>query len=244
MTAKKIAIYTQDGRNRGDSADHQMDWITELTTGEEVEIPREYVDYRNMALYRMLEEGTQEHPTFDEIIVTDLGLLGDTKKEIKARLKEVKRKGVAVRDVGRLKEKPEAARTENAITDRAREILSEGTKDNPEGENTVVISELDGEATISRIFRRRHTGGDPREAADRWIRHVKECCTSAYEELEARARGSKLDGESVTVAITGKGIVAREEIESEERQSGIAFCVQDTGNPEYTVFDLNLEIKL
>ena len=56
---KRLAIYTQDGRNPANTADHQMDWILELSTDENIGIARAHVDYKNLSLYRMLGEGTQ-----------------------------------------------------------------------------------------------------------------------------------------------------------------------------------------
>ena len=108
----------------------------------------------------------------------------------------------------------ETAMEGTAITDRAKEIFSEGATDNIEEENTVAFSEFDGEATVFRIFRRRHTGGDPMEAADRWIKYIKKSCTTIHGTLKAGGKWSEMDGGSVTVAITGQGIVAREELES------------------------------
>ena len=35
---KRLAIYTQDGRNPANTADHQMDWILELSTDENIGI--------------------------------------------------------------------------------------------------------------------------------------------------------------------------------------------------------------
>ena len=48
----------------------------------------------------MLGEGTQEEPPFDEVVVTDVSLLGDTKEEAQQRLAELGElgeKGVQVR---------------------------------------------------------------------------------------------------------------------------------------------------
>ena len=102
-----------------------------------------------------------------------------------------------------------------AISSRAKELISEGATDNPDGENTIVISELGWEATIFRIFRQRHTGGDPRKDADQWVWQVQERCTSLRGELSIRRIWSNSDGGSLTVAIAGQEIVAKEELESE-----------------------------
>ena len=109
----------------------------------------------------------------------------------------------------------ETVMEERAITDRAREIFSEGATDNIEEENTVVFSETGGEVMVFRIFRQRHTGGDPRKEADQWVWQVQERCTSLRGELFIRRRWSNSDGGSLTVAITGQEIVAKEELESE-----------------------------
>ena len=58
---------------------------------------REYVDHRNMSLYRMLGEATGERPPFDEVVVTDVSLLGDTEEEVQERIPELGDKRVRVR---------------------------------------------------------------------------------------------------------------------------------------------------
>ena len=60
---------------------------------------REYVDHRHLALYQMLGEGTQEEPPFDEILVTNVSLLGDTEDEVQERIAELAERGVRVRAV-------------------------------------------------------------------------------------------------------------------------------------------------
>ena len=70
----------------------------------------------------------------------------------------------------------ETVMEERAITDRAKEIISEGATDNIEEENTVVFSETGGEVMVFRIFRRRYSGGDPWKEADQWVWQVKERC--------------------------------------------------------------------
>ena len=102
-----------------------------------------------------------------------------------------------------------------AITSRAKEIFSEGATDNIEEENTVVFSETGWEVTVFRIFRRRYSGGDPREEADQWVWQVQEQCTSLRGEWCIKRIWSNSDGGSLTVAITGQEIVAKEELESE-----------------------------
>ncbi len=102
-----------------------------------------------------------------------------------------------------------------AITSRAKEIFSEGATDNIEEENTVVFTETGGEVTVFRIFRRRYTGGDPWKEANQWVWQVQEQCTSLRGELSTKRIWSNSDGGSLTVAITGQEIVAKEELESE-----------------------------
>ena len=96
------------------------------------------------------------------------------------------------------------------ISTGALEIVSKGARTNPEGENTAVVAELDGETTIFGIFRQRHTG-DPLAEADQWIRHVKKHCTGTTGELKATAIWTDADGGSVLVGISGREIIAKEE---------------------------------
>ena len=49
--------------------------------------------------YGMLGEGTQERPPFDELLVTDTALLGDTEREVQERIAELGERGVQVRVV-------------------------------------------------------------------------------------------------------------------------------------------------
>ena len=71
------------------------------------------------------------------------------------------------------------------ISTRALEIVSEGTRTNPECENTAVVAEEAGEATVYRIFRQRQMyGKNPLAEADQWIRQVKEHCTGTTGELK------------------------------------------------------------
>ena len=106
-------------------------------------------------------------------------------------------------------DKQEANR--KSISNRALEVVSQGARTNPDCKNTVAVSETDGETTVYRIFRGRHLAGDPLVEADRWIRHAKGHCTSVSGEIVATAVWTDADGGSVLVAITGQGIVAKEE---------------------------------
>ena len=90
--------------------------------------------------------------------------------------------------------------------------MSKGAWDNPERENTVAMAELGRETMVFRIFLRRHTGEkDPLVEADRWIRQVKEHCTSSDGEMKTTAVWTDADGGSVLVAVTGQEIIAKSE---------------------------------
>ena len=103
-------------------------------------------------------------------------------------------------------------REENGISDRAREILSAGATDNPAEEMTVSFFTEGNEAIAYRIFRRRHTGGDdPMEVAERWVRQIRGLCAASRGELKTTTVRTDADGGSVLVAISGQGIVAKEE---------------------------------
>ena len=53
-----------------------------------------------------------------------------------------------------------------AITDWAKKIIGQGATDNPDGENTVLISTWRSAATCVRIFRQRHLLDDPKARAE------------------------------------------------------------------------------
>ena len=74
-----------------------MERLLAQTAGEDTQVVREYTDHRNLALYRMLGEATQERTPFDEILVTDAALLGDTEEEVQERIAELGERGVLVR---------------------------------------------------------------------------------------------------------------------------------------------------
>ena len=65
------------------------------TQGEDAQAVREYVDYRNPDPYKMLGEATQEEPPFDELLVTDATLLGDTEDEVKKSSRSSRKSGSA-----------------------------------------------------------------------------------------------------------------------------------------------------
>ena len=95
-TTKRLAFYVQDTGDPEDTADHQMERLLAQTAGEDAQVVREYVDHRNLGLYRMLGEGSQEESSFDELLVTDAALLGDTEGEAQKRLAELGESGVQV----------------------------------------------------------------------------------------------------------------------------------------------------
>ena len=66
MTAKRIALYCQYTGDPEDSADHQLEKLLAATQGEDVQVVRDYVDHRNLGLYRMLGEVTKKEPPSDE----------------------------------------------------------------------------------------------------------------------------------------------------------------------------------
>ena len=74
------------------------------------------------------------------------------------------------------------------ITAKAWEIMSKKARDNAERENTAVVAELGGEDMVFRIFRRRHTNGDPLVEADRWIREIMNACTGHERGTEGHCR--------------------------------------------------------
>ena len=98
------------------------------------------------------------------------------------------------------------------ISTKALEIVSQGARINPDGENTVAVTESGGETTVYRVFRQRHMDGkSPLAEADQWIRDVKELCRGASGELKASALWTDVDEGSVLVCVTGRRIVAKGE---------------------------------
>ena len=101
-------------------------------------------------------------------------------------------------------------RSEEMITERAREILSEGARDNADRENTVVFSDDGGETTVFRLFRARHTAKDPEQEASVWLRKAKNLLTKSGEELRTGMVRSKRGEVTVMAMVSGRGIDARE----------------------------------
>ena len=94
---KRLAFYVQDTGDPEDTAGSQMERLLAETAGEDAQVVREYVDHRNLSLYRMLGEATQEEPPFDELLGTDAALLGDMEDEVQKRLAELAESGARVR---------------------------------------------------------------------------------------------------------------------------------------------------
>ena len=88
MTAKRLAFYTRDTGDPDNTADDQWQRLQAATQCEDAQVVRDYVDHKSMSLHRMLGEATQETPSFDEVLVTDPGFLGDTEQEVQRRLAE------------------------------------------------------------------------------------------------------------------------------------------------------------
>ena len=107
--------------------------------------------------------------------------------------------------------KDEEEASGRAISNHALGIVSQGARANRESENTVAVAEADSETTVYRIFRQRHTSGDPLAGASQWIRHVKKHCTVTTGELRVTGVWTDADGGSVLVGISGREIVAKDE---------------------------------
>lgn len=75
-----------------------MEKLSAETQGEDAQVVREYAEYRNLGLYKMLGDATREEPPFDELLVTDATLLGDTEDEVQKRLAEIAEIQVRVAD--------------------------------------------------------------------------------------------------------------------------------------------------
>ena len=97
-----------------------------------------------------------------------------------------------------------------AISDRAKKIISKGATDNPDGENTVLISTWRGSATCVRIFRQKHLLDDPKTGAEHWVREIRRRCSCREDAIRACAFVEPHQGD-VTVVIYGEGTMAREE---------------------------------
>ena len=100
-------------------------------------------------------------------------------------------------------------RREEMITERARKVLSEGTTDNADRENTAMFSNDGEETTVFRLFRARHTAFDPEQEAPLWLRKARNLCTSPGEELRTGMVRSKHGEVTVMLMVSGRGTDAR-----------------------------------
>ena len=91
------------------------------TQGEDAQAVREYVDYRNPDPYKMLGEATQEEPPFDELLVTDAALLGDTEDEVKKGSRRSRKSGSEWRTAAQnLRREPGSSRNRQPHRERTR----------------------------------------------------------------------------------------------------------------------------
>ena len=93
------------------------------------------------------------------------------------------------------------------ISDRARELLSEGVSEDEE--RTVIFLEKGDESLVFRLFRAREGDEDPEEQATRWLERARSLCRSAHGNLRTGMIRSK-DGERFIVAVSGREIKAKE----------------------------------
>ena len=95
------------------------------------------------------------------------------------------------------------------ISDRAKEILSEGVDE--EVETTVLFIEEGGQALVLKLFRAGEgdEDEDPAQQAVRWLGRVMILCRSAHGDLRTRMVRSRNE-ESVLAAVSGREIEARE----------------------------------
>ncbi len=62
---KKIAFYCQDTGDPEDTADIQWQTLHLATQDQDVQIVRNYLDYRNFALQRLMGDAAGETPPFE-----------------------------------------------------------------------------------------------------------------------------------------------------------------------------------
>ena len=111
------------------------------------------------------------------------------------------------------------------ISDRARELLSEGVSEDEE--RTVIFLEKGDESLVFRLFRAREGDEDPEEQATRWLERAREgdedpeeqatrwlerarsLCRSAHGNLRTGIVRSR-NGERFMVAVSGREIEAKE----------------------------------
>ena len=93
------------------------------------------------------------------------------------------------------------------ISNRAKEILSEGVDEG--GEPEVIFLEEGDESFAFRLFRATEGTGDPERRAIRWLERARSLCRSAHGELRTGLIRSK-DGTNVMATVSGSEIEARE----------------------------------
>ena len=94
------------------------------------------------------------------------------------------------------------------ISDRAREILSEGVSENEEM-NVIFLDEEEGQCFVFKLFRATEGAGDTEQRAIRWLGRARDLCRTAHGKLRTGMVRSK-DETSVMAALSGREIEARE----------------------------------
>ena len=96
------------------------------------------------------------------------------------------------------------------ISDRAKEVLSEGVSE--DGERTILFLEEGGLYFVFRLFRAGAHAGDPEQQAIRWLGKVRGLCRPAHGGLKTGVIRSR-DEMSVMAVVSGREIEAVEEEE-------------------------------
>ena len=105
------------------------------------------------------------------------------------------------------------------ISDRARELLSEGVSEDEE--RTVIFLEKGDESLVFRLFRTREGDEDPEEQATRWLERARSLCRTAHGDLRTGVIPSN-GGEYVMAAVSGREIEAKEWLPEESDDETIA----------------------
>ena len=93
------------------------------------------------------------------------------------------------------------------ISDRAKELLSEGISEN--GEQTVIFLEEEAESVVFRLFWASGHAGDPERRAIRWLGRARGLCRTVRGELRTGLIRSR-DEENVMATLSGSEIEAKE----------------------------------
>ena len=93
------------------------------------------------------------------------------------------------------------------ISDRAKELLSEGVGE--EVEATVLFIEEGSESLVLKRFRAWEDAGDPEQQAVQWLGRARILCRSAHGDLRTWVIPSN-NGEYVMAAVSGREIEAKE----------------------------------